>query len=62
MKEDLRDWCKSRCCNDSGSMIRDGALKKGLEDMFSLKDDDYELMMIKAHSPESLLYLKETEA
>ena len=21
MKEDLRDWCKSRCCNDSGSMI-----------------------------------------
>lgn len=33
MKEDLRDWCKSRCCNDSGSMIRDGALKKGLEDM-----------------------------
>ena len=29
MKEDLRGWCKSRCCNDSGSMIRDGvALKK----------------------------------
>ena len=27
----------------------------------SLMDDEYELMMIKAHSPESLLSLKETE-
>ena len=32
-----------------------------LKKTFSLMDDDYELMMIKAHSPESLLSLKETE-
>ena len=32
-----------------------------LKKTFSLKDDEYELMMVKAHSPESLLYLKETE-
>ena len=32
-----------------------------LKKTFSLMDDDYELMMIKAHSPEFLLSLKETE-
>ena len=32
-----------------------------LKKTFSLMDDEYELMMIKAHSPESLLSLKETE-